>query len=103
MGSEGTLTVTTASLGAGDLRSAGTTFAAVPCVQFCVSDTGPGMSAEAQRRIFEPFFTTKSTGTGLGLTITQRIVKEHDGLISLNSEPGRGCTFTMLFPAPPVG
>jgi len=103
MGSEGTLTVATANLGAGDPISVGTAFATLPCVLLRVTDTGPGMPAEAQRRLFEPFFTTKANGTGLGLAITQRIIKEHDGLISLTSEAGRGCTFTLLFPFPPAG
>jgi len=102
MGSEGTLTVATATLGAGDPGSVGTAFAAQPCVLLRVTDTGPGMPTESQRHLFEPFFTTKANGTGLGLAITQRIVKEHDGLISLTSEPGRGCAFTLLFPVPPV-
>jgi len=99
IGSEGTLSVTTAHLPVGDPLSAGTDFASQPCVCLCVTDTGPGMPAEVQRHLFEPFFTTKAHGTGLGLAITHRIVKEHGGVISLATEPGRGCAFTMLFPA----
>jgi len=103
MGSEGMLTLATANLLAGDPRSAGTAFANRPCLLLSVADTGPGIPAEARRHLFEPFFTTKPQGTGLGLTITERIVKEHDGVILLTSEPGHGCTFTLLFPSRPAG
>jgi two-component system NtrC family sensor kinase len=98
MGSEGTLTIATASLTADDSRTAGTELATRPCLLLRVTDTGPGIPAEAQRHIFEPFFTTKPHGTGLGLAITERIVKEHDGVIKLVNEPGRGCTFNLFFP-----
>jgi two-component system NtrC family sensor kinase len=102
MGAEGTLTIATDNVRAGDPRTAGTEFAAKPCLLLCVSDTGPGIPPESQRHIFEPFFTTKPHGTGLGLAITQRIVREHDGLITLTSAPGQGCTFSLLFPHRPT-
>ncbi len=65
-----------------------------------VSDTGVGVGAPHADRIFDPFFTTKpgSTGTGLGLTITQRLVADLRGEISFTSAPGRGTTFRVLFP-----
>lgn len=64
-----------------------------------VSDTGVGMDEETKARIFEPFFTTKPDGTGLGLSICRRIVAEHGGTMKVESEPGRGSTFTVILPA----
>ena len=67
-------------------------------VRIFVSDTGKGISKEVQGRIFEPFFTTRSDGTGLGLSIVQQIIFEHSGTIEVESENGRGTTFTILLP-----
>ena len=64
-----------------------------------VSDTGCGIPAEQLNLIFEPFFTTKKKGSGLGLMIVQRIVREHDGLIKLESHPGVGTTFRIWLPS----
>jgi signal transduction histidine kinase len=79
----GTLTVTTAVH-----PDAGT-------VVITVQDTGCGMTSEQQQRIFEPFFTTKEQGVGVGMSIVHRIIEAHGGAIALESQEGRGTTFTI--------
>jgi signal transduction histidine kinase len=86
----GRIVVRTSVEGAAPARSAVLVF----------SDTGSGIAPDVLPRIFEPFFTTKAAGkgTGLGLAIAARIVEEHGGAISVESEPGRGTTFTVRLP-----
>ena len=67
-------------------------------VALAVSDTGPGIAPERLPRLFEPFYSGKPNGTGLGLTIAERIVSAHGGRIEIDSKPGRGTRVTMLFP-----
>ncbi len=79
--------------------------ATTEAVWLSVSDTGCGIPADRLNRIFEPFYTTKQKGTGLGLLIVQRILREHGGRIELESRVGQGTTFKLWFPLldrPPV-
>jgi signal transduction histidine kinase len=65
-----------------------------------ISDNGVGMDQELRDRAFEDFFTSKGNlGTGLGLMVTQKVVREHGGTISFDSSPGKGTTFTVVFPS----
>ncbi len=70
------------------------------CIQIRLEDDGPGIPAEIQSHIFEPFYTTKpaGTGTGLGLSVTYGIIKDHKGTIEVESEPGQGATFIITLP-----
>jgi two-component system cell cycle sensor histidine kinase/response regulator CckA len=69
-----------------------------------ISDTGQGMDRQAVEKCFDPFYTTKPVGkgTGLGLSTTYGIIKSHEGLISVTSQPNRGTTFKIHFPAAAV-
>jgi two-component system sensor histidine kinase PilS (NtrC family) len=68
-------------------------------VKISIVDSGKGIPLEEKEKIFEPFFTTKENGTGLGLSIVHKIVENHKGLIKVDSELGRGSTFTIFLPA----
>lgn len=63
------------------------------------ADHGEGIKPEEMEKIFQPYFTTKEAGIGLGLAITERIIKEHGGSITVASEPGKGSVFTVVIPA----
>ncbi len=65
-----------------------------------ISDTGIGIPEEIIGKIFEPYFTTKDFGSGLGLTLVYKIVKEHQGDVSVSSRVGEGASFTLSFPIP---
>lgn len=101
MGANGRLTVATETIEAGGnpvaLREP-----AAPCrIRITIQDTGHGISPENMQRLFEPFFTTKPSGTGLGLAVTDRIVRAHNGTIQAASRPGEGSTFTITLPRAP--
>jgi signal transduction histidine kinase len=68
------------------------------CVFVSLRDEGPGISAKDFNNVFQPFFTTKHEGTGLGLPTSKRIVEAHHGELLLDSELGRGTTFTTVLP-----
>ncbi|MCR9243756.1 MAG: ATP-binding protein [bacterium] len=63
-----------------------------------VTDTGAGIAPELQERVFEPYVSTKKAGTGLGLATVRRVVAEHGGTLSMESEIGKGTQFTMTLP-----
>jgi two-component system cell cycle sensor histidine kinase/response regulator CckA len=94
----GTLTVET---GQEQIQRAPT---AQPGTFVCLSitDTGVGMDAETVEQVFQPFFSTKKSGTGLGLPIAATIVRQHDGWIDVDSQPGRGSTFRVCLPTVPA-
>jgi two-component system NtrC family sensor kinase len=86
MDAGGTLTVSSAVDGAGG------------CCSVTIGDSGPGISADVQKKLFTPFFTTKPRGTGLGLAVSYGIVRDHGGDIRVESKPGEGASFTVLLP-----
>jgi two-component system cell cycle sensor histidine kinase/response regulator CckA len=97
----GTLTIETANIGAEACRAKGHfAVAPGPCVALTVTDTGTGMTPEVRARLFEPFFTTKGVGkgTGLGLAMVHGIVARNAGSVSVESEVGKGASFTVYFP-----
>ncbi len=69
----------------------------VDTVVLTIADNGIGMDEEEQERIFSPYFTTKKSGTGLGLYIAQKIIKDHGGKITVQSEKQKGTAFTIVF------
>ena len=66
-----------------------------------VRDTGTGIPEDVTDKIFEPYFTTREFGSGLGLTLTSKIIKEHAGDIEVSSKPGAGATFRVCIPVSP--
>jgi signal transduction histidine kinase len=72
---------------------------AADSIEIIVEDTGPGIPADILPKVFDPLFSTKSFGTGLGLPTVKQIVEQHDGTISISSEPGRGARVRICLPA----
>ena len=67
-------------------------------IEIAVTDSGIGMNKEIKERVFDPFYTTRNQGTGLGLSIVHNIIKEHNGWIDVESEPGQGSRFAVFLP-----
>jgi signal transduction histidine kinase len=76
----------------------GLTFGEQDYIEISMEDTGVGMNEDTMKNVFVPFFTTKEKGTGLGLTITHRIVQERGGWIDIKSNVGKGSVFTVYLP-----
>jgi nitrogen-specific signal transduction histidine kinase/CheY-like chemotaxis protein len=100
----GVLTMKTRMESAAHLRSRHPDADAASYVCLEVSDTGEGMTQETQKRIFEPFFTTKGIGkgTGLGLAVVFGVVQTHKGFVDVESELGKGTTFSICLPVTEV-
>jgi signal transduction histidine kinase len=85
---QGTVTVTARQL----------TTPSAPAIEVVVADTGPGIPRSELGRIFVPGYTTKETGSGVGLTIAERVITAHHGRILVDSEEGRGTVMTVVLP-----
>lgn len=72
-------------------------------IRINIRDNGPGIPPEIEDRIFVPFFTTKKTGTGIGLSLAQKIVHAHGGVLDMNSEVGKGTEFIIKIPMRNIG
>jgi signal transduction histidine kinase len=68
-------------------------------VKIVIADSGNGIAPQEKEKIFEPFYTTKEGGTGLGLSIVHKIIENHNGVIKVESDIGRGAAFTVFLPA----
>ena len=63
-----------------------------------ISDSGSGIEPDALKDIFNPFYSTKGGGLGLGLALSLKVIEEHGGTLKVDSEPGKGTTFTVYLP-----
>jgi PAS domain S-box-containing protein len=70
-----------------------------PCIRITVEDQGVGIPSENLKRIFDPFFSTRKDGSGLGLAVCYSVVRQHDGALTVESEPGKGSRFVIHLPA----
>ena len=94
MGGEGDLRVTVEPGKDGTLGDSSPSW-----IRIAFSDSGKGIPPEEREKIFEPFYTTRDQGSGLGLAIVHKIVENHAGMIKVESELGKGSTFTLFLPA----
>jgi signal transduction histidine kinase len=99
----GKLAVSTEMLAAGTKISGFSPQKNRPLLRVAIHDNGAGIPPENMDRLFEPFFTTKTDGTGLGLAITRRIIQEHHGAITVQSELHKGTTFNLFLPTTGTG
>jgi signal transduction histidine kinase len=99
MGKNGRLAVSTELLPPGTKIAGLTQGKSKPLLRIVIQDSGIGIASENMDRLFEPFFTTKPDGTGLGLAITRRIIQEHRGVITVQSESEKGTAFSLVLPA----
>jgi signal transduction histidine kinase len=67
-------------------------------IRIAVQDTGAGVLPENMRMLFEPLFTTKVKGIGLGLAVSRKLAESNGGRVEVQSEPGKGSTFTLYLP-----
>jgi len=102
MGPNGTLSVATKLLPDSTVPDGLPKAAQGTQLRLTIQDNGIGIPPQNMARLFEPFFTTKPTGTGLGLLITRRIIQEHRGAITVESQPDQGTTFQITLPIPPA-
>jgi signal transduction histidine kinase len=98
MGPNGTLSVATNLLPGSVVPASKPTAAKGTQFRLTIQDNGIGISPQNMARLFEPFFTTKPNGTGLGLLITRRIIQDHLGAITVESQPERGTSFQITLP-----
>ena len=82
----------------GEKRITLTTANCGEAMEICISDTGPGVPASKRSRIFDPFYTTKANSSGIGLSISHRIILDHGGSLELESTEGEGAVFTIRIP-----